>query len=146
MKNALLAALFITLTWFSSADACSIQIFETQTKNQMVLAAANEFNVALTKVSAISVTGFSHQLLGVVPGSSCEKFLEFRAKVRLNYRSNLTTACELNVDVVYRIDMHAEAYPFEFYEFNLPASSCARVPIVIDRPRDIQLPRPIPRP
>lgn len=129
----LIAALAL-FTSFSSW-ACSIQIDERFMSNTLITAAANEFNIALTQVSGMQATGYAYRLHGYVPDSSCEAFLEHKARVTIKYQPSLTQKCELSVEVVLQEDLHAETFPFQTYSFNLPASSCVRVKPPIREPR-----------
>lgn len=133
MKNFLVLGLFSFLAYSSQAWSCSIQVEQLQTTNSLINAVANEFNIALTKVTKIQSSGFAYRLYGVVPGNSCEHYLEFKAQVKILYQPNKFQKCELNVEAVLTQDLHAESYPFEEYTFNLPTSSCTRIPVGLPR-------------
>ena len=126
----MLAALVAQKSW-----ACSIQINDTFSKNLLVTAAANEFDIGLASSTSISVADYSHQLGGTPPaGSSCEEYLETRARVTIAYRKNFLETCELSVEVIHREFLNAEEFPFEEYRYNFPASSCTRRPLIIKPP------------
>jgi hypothetical protein len=126
---------FIIISFFrNNAQACSIQVMDLQMKNQLIMAAANQFNIAFEKVTKMKADNFSHRLYGPTGDSSCENFLEFKSDITINYKPNILTECELKVETVLTQNMHAEEYPFEEYSFNLPISSCSRI---IRRPIDI---------
>jgi hypothetical protein len=124
-----------------SALACQVQIDQLQMTNTLIVAAANQFNIALTQVSQMKAIGYAWRLHGEVEGSSCEAFLEHKATVTIKYQPSLVEKCELSVQVVLQEDLHAESYPFQTYSFLTPASSCVRVRPVIREPR---LPRRFP--
>ena len=121
----------------NQSKACSIQIQEDQIKNLMIAAAASNFNVALTKATKIEADNFSYRLYGQHPNSSCENHLEFTTQVTIKYKPNLLETCTLSVETVYTQNLNATDFPYEEYAFNLPTSSCSRIPIRV-------LPRPIP--
>lgn len=123
-----------------TAQACSFVIDETEMKNTLVFAAANEFGVGLHQTTKIQVKNYRRFLEGVVPGSSCEKFMVFEADVVITYRKGLAETCELSTRVIRREDLHAESYPYYQHEFASVASSCSFTP-VIRRPVRPRLPR-----
>jgi hypothetical protein len=136
-KSYLVFVSFLSLVGFvNNGSACSISVNQLQSKNILISAAANEFNISLTKATKIIVANFGHELVGTVPGSSCEQYLDIKGRVTIAYSPNKFEKCELSVDVTQRQDLHAESYPFEEFLFALPSSSCSRIPIVI-RPRPI---------
>lgn len=125
------------LTSFSSW-ACQIAIgpqFERYNKNMLITAVAQEFQISLVQANQMKVTSYTYRLHGHVPDSSCEAFLEHKARVTINYQPSLTQKCELSVDVELQEDMHAETLPYQTFTFHLPSSSCVRVKPVIREPR-----------
>lgn len=124
-------ALFSSL----SALACQVQVDRLEMTNNLITAAANQFNIPLTQASQLKGTGYSWRLHGTVEGSSCEAFLEHKARVTIKYQPSILERCELSVDVVLQEDLHAESFPFQTYSYLLPASSCARARPMIRGPR-----------
>jgi hypothetical protein len=135
MKNFLVLSLFSLIAYSADVFSCSIQVKELQTTNSLVAAAANEFNIPLNKVTNITTSNFAFRLYEPVPDSSCEHYLEFKVQVKINYQPTKFQKCELNVEAILTQDLYAESYPFEEYSFNLPTSSCTKIPVVIRPPR-----------
>jgi hypothetical protein len=115
-------------------SACSVSINDLRMKNTLVSEVASEFNISFEKVSSVRVTGYDKEFVGVVPGSSCEQFLDISAQVSLSYSPNIFQRCELTVNVLRREDLHAESFPIETYTFSMPASSCSTISPVLVRP------------
>lgn len=132
--------LALAVSW--NSWACSIQLNETLLKNDLVHAAVNEFSISLDKVTKITTTGFNADLEGVVPGSSCEKYLVVEAHVVINYKKSAFESCELSLDVRLQEEIEAEVYPFQNYTFDNLASSCTFSRPVIIRPPGRRVPIP----
>jgi hypothetical protein len=131
----LIAALSLLATF--SSWACQIQIgtdFQRYNKNMLITAVAQEFKISLVQASQMQVTGYTYRLHGTVPGSSCEAFLEHKARVTIKYQPSLIQRCELSVDVELQEDMHAETMPYQTFTYTNPASSCVRVRPIIRIP------------
>ena len=125
-----------------SAWACQIQTgpeFTRYNQNMLITAVAQEFNISLVQVSQLSATGYTWRLHGTVEGSSCEAFMEHKARITIKYQPTVTQKCELSVDVELQEDMHAETFPYQTYTFHNPASSCVRVKPIIRLPRNLNL-------
>lgn len=135
MKSLALMVGLILAAFSWESKACSFQINDVEMKNVLISAAANEFNIGLFQASKIQVNDYQRYMEGVVPGSSCEKFMVFEADVVITYKKSLTETCELSTHVIRREDLHAESYPYYQHEFPTVASSCTFTPIVIKPPR-----------
>jgi hypothetical protein len=132
----LIAALALLATF--SSWACQIAIgpqFERYNKNMLITAVAQEFQISLVQTSQMQVTGYTYRLHGTVPDSSCEAFLEHKARVTINYQPSLTQKCELSVEVELQEDMFAETLPYQQFTFHQPSSSCVRVKPQIRQPQ-----------
>jgi len=126
-----------------SAWACSFQSgpeVDRYYTNILITEVAQEFNISLVQATQLSLTGLTMRLHGVVPGSSCEAFMEHKARVVIKYQPTLTQKCELSVDVELQEDIHAETYPYQTYTFHNPASSCVKVRPIIRQPQFPRLP------
>jgi hypothetical protein len=88
----------------SSADsrACSIAVNHNYQKNLLVAHAASELNVALSSVTATSLTEYDHDLEGSEPVSHCPLYLISRAKVSFNYSPARYQTCSASVIVEMR--------------------------------------------
>ena len=131
----LIAALSLLATF--SGWACQIQIgpeFTRYNNNMLITAVAQEFNISLVQASQLKVTGYTWRLHGTVPGSSCEAFMEHKARVTIKYQPSLIQKCELSVDVELQEDMHAETLPYQTFTYTNPTSSCVRVRPIIRVP------------
>lgn len=120
-----LLSLFLLLSSYASL-ACSIGLNEQNIKNSKVAAAANEFNIDLTKVTKISVQNFDVSILAEEPVYQCPTLIHIDSDVTIKYKKNLTTTCELSVTVR---DVMDEVAGNTSYEFLLPSSSCTYTPI-----------------
>jgi hypothetical protein len=132
--------LVLAVSW--NSWACSIQLNHTLMKNDLIHAAANEFSISLDKVTKITLTDYSTDLVGEVPGSSCEKYLVVEAHVVINYKKSAFETCELSLDVRLQEEIEAEVYPFQNYSYDNLASSCSFSRPVIIRPPGRRVPIP----
>ena len=132
--------LALAVSW--NSWACSIQLNDTLMKNGLVHAAVNEFDIPFDKVTKMTITDYSTDLVGVVPGSSCERYLIAEAHIVINYKKNLFETCELSLDVRLQEEIAAEVYPFQNYTFDNLASSCTFSRPVIIRPPGRRVPIP----
>lgn len=143
MKSFVLIVGLLALAVSWNSWACSMQLNHTLMKNGLVHAAANEFNIPLDKVTKITVTDYDTFLEGVVPGSSCERYLVAEAHIVINYKKNHFETCELSLDARLQEELEAEVYPFQNYSFTNLASSCSLNRPVLIRPpiRRVVIPR-----
>lgn len=111
--------------------ACSIGLNQQNINNKKISAAANEFNIDLTKATKLKVENFDVTVLEEEPVYQCPILIHIDAKVTISYKQNLTTHCELSVTVR---DVMNEVAQATTYEFLYPSSSCKHVPIQIVRP------------
>jgi hypothetical protein len=130
----LVLILSVLVGFTAESMACSIHVNEMFIKNDLVARTASEFGINLSSVTRILTENYNYQLVGVVPGSSCEKYLVHKADITLSYSPRKFENCELKVEAVLKEDLHATSFPFQIYEFNLPTSSCRITRPVIGRP------------
>tara|TARA_B100001971_G_C18267964_1_gene595982 strand:+ start:35462 stop:35875 length:414 start_codon:yes stop_codon:yes gene_type:complete len=134
-----LLSLFLLLSSYASI-ACSVGFNEQNIKNSKVAAAANEFNINLTKATKISVQNFDVSILAEEPVYQCPTLIHIDSIVTIKYKKNLTTTCELSVTVRDVLD---EVAGGTTYEFLYPSSSCTYTPIrIIPRLPGVLRPNP----
>ena len=125
-----LLSLFLLLSSYASL-ACSIGFNEQNIKNSKIAAAANEFNIDLTKAIKIKVQNFDVSILSEDPVYQCPTLIHVDSDVKIKYKKSLTMNCELSVTVRDVVDEVDEVSGNTTYEFLLPSSSCSYTPIRI---------------
>lgn len=124
-----LIALLVLASFASfKAHACSISVNALIVKNLMATAAANEFGIALDKVTKITFSSYGWAGIGVEPETECPLKIRSKAKVEIKYRPSATQSCQLAVNVVRLEDLSGTTA--DTYTFALPSSSCSFTPVL----------------
>lgn len=108
--NSKIGLFFIILLGAFNSLACSIEVDNNYTKNQLIAHGVSFNDLSLSNVSALSASGFQRTFTNDPGNGGCPEYMNVSARVSMNHSSSATKNCSYSVTVTVRNYM-GEGFP-----------------------------------
>lgn len=148
MGSMLKVSLFVlVLMGAINSFACSIQVDDNYTKNQLMAHGVSFHDLSLGGVSGLVVTNFGRELLNDPGDGSCPDYLQVSGRVSFNHNPSISSSCSYAVTVTVKSYMGEDLPdgPIEEVTFSDAEAACSTSfsRIKVPRKLPIRIKKPI---
>jgi hypothetical protein len=130
---------FIFLFGTANALACSIEVDNNYTKNQLIAHGVSFNDLSLSSVSGLSIASFQRSFTADPGNGGCPEYMNVSGRVSMNYSPAAGQHCTYSVSVTVRSFMGEELPdgPIEEVIFERPEAACSTSISAIKIPRKL---------
>lgn len=142
MGSMLKVSLFVlVLMGAINSFACSIQVDDNYTKNQLMAHGVSFHDLSLTQVSGLAVSAFDRDFLNDPGDGGCPEYLQVSARVSFNHNPSIVSSCSYAVTVTVKTYMGEDLPdgPIEQVTFSDAEAACSTSSMRIKVPRKIPI-------